>query len=183
MTADNGPFGWTHDVTEVGERGLARTREASAAEREELCRELDLVSCDSLSVEYRITSLAGGRYRMTGVLRAALTQACVVTLEPLPETLAEPFDIELRPAGDDMDEPDDTGSEGDEHAILSQPDIEPIENGRIELGRIAYEIVASALDPYPRKQGVEFDWTDPKATGGSDVEKPFAALAKLKKST
>jgi hypothetical protein len=42
------------------------------------------------------------------------------------------------------------------------------------------EIFASAINPYPRKEGAEFDWTDPKTAAEGDNLKPFASLARLK---
>jgi hypothetical protein len=43
---------WFHLVTDIGERPLARTRQATAEERVELARELDILSCEGLSVAY-----------------------------------------------------------------------------------------------------------------------------------
>ena len=48
------------------------------------------------------------------------------------------------------------------------------------LAQLAAEIFASAINPYPRKHGAEFDWRDPKAAASEAESRPFAALAKLK---
>jgi len=55
---------------------------------------------------------------------------------------------------------------------------EPLENDVIDLGAIATEFLMLGLDPYPRKQGVEFAPPQPE---GDPAAHPFAALAALKK--
>ncbi len=54
-----------------------------------------------------------------------------------------------------------------------------LDGDRIDVGRIVYETLSAGLDPYPRKEGAEFDWADPK-TGVADSANPFAVLKKLK---
>ncbi len=56
--------------------------------------------------------------------------------------------------------------------------MEPLEHDRIDIGRIVYEALSAGLDPYPRKEGAGFEWTDPKAAEGAG--KPFAVLKKLR---
>ncbi|WP_072396664.1 DUF177 domain-containing protein [Hyphomicrobium sp. CS1GBMeth3] len=167
---------WTHLVTDIPERGLSERRQATDEERVELARELDIPACEALSVAYEIKGLGKGRYRLSGTLDAGITQACVVTLEPVPARLSEPFSVELAPAGDLEDEPSVAG----DRVVSSIPDIEPIEDGRIDVGTIVFGVLSSALPPYPRKDGAAFDWVDPKIEAGAEATNPFAALAKLK---
>ncbi|MCC7250805.1 DUF177 domain-containing protein [Hyphomicrobium sp.] len=167
---------WTHFVADIGERGLSRTRTATDEERIELARELDILSCESLSVAYRIEPRGAGRYTFSGTLEAEVTQACVVTLDPVPARLSEAFAIELGPADSLEDEQPASG----EREVLSIPDIEPIEDGRIEVGTMVFGILSAALPPYPRASGATFDWVDPKIAADPGGASPFAALAKLK---
>lgn len=167
---------WFKLVTDIGERPLAETREATAEERVELARELDIVSCEGLKVSYVIKPQGKGCYNFSGKLDAEVTQACVVSLEPVPAKLSEPFSIEVGPPEALLDE---APAEGD-LVVSSVPDVEPIEDGRIELGKMIYGVLSAALEPYPRKSGVEFDWVDPKLAADPEAASPFAALAKLK---
>ena len=133
-------------------------------------------SLSSLTLDYRFDSLLSGSYRLTGELAASLTQACGVTLEPVDETIREDVSLEfwpehLIPEKSSQEDPDD---------ILESDPPEPIVNGRVDLGHFTAEIFASAINPYPRKAGIEFDWTDPKAEAEAASLKPFAALARLK---
>jgi uncharacterized metal-binding protein YceD (DUF177 family) len=166
---------WTHLVTDVGERGLSRTREATSDERVELARELDIPSCERLAVRYDLRPRGAGRYTFMGTLEAAVTQACVVSLEPVGTALAEAFSIDLAPAELLAEEAPET-----EREVSSIADVETIEDGCIDVGRIVFGLLSAALDPYPRKEGVDFDWVDPKAKAGEDKMSPFAALERLK---
>ena len=59
---------------------------------------------------------------------------------------------------------------------------EPIVDGRIDLGAVAYETLATSLDPYPRREGVSFDWSRTECQEGREAKSgPFAALAALKR--
>lgn len=168
---------WTHEITEIGDhRTLSRTRQATEEERIELARELDILACDSVSVDYAIKSLGKDRYRFTGSLEAAVSQACVVTLEPVPARISETFSIDLGPLEALEDEPAPAG----DREILSMPDVEPIEDGRIDVGTMVFGMISAALDPYPRSANAEFDWVDPKIKADPEAANPFAALAKLK---
>lgn len=167
---------WMHLETDMGERGLRATRTATDEERVELARELDIPSCESLRVDYEIKPLGGGRYTFTGTLEADMTQACVVTLDPVPAHVLDTFAVELGPVEALEDAPPESG----DREVSSVADVEPIENGRIEVGAIVFGIVSAALPPYPRKAGAEFDWIDPKNAADPEAANPFAALAKLK---
>jgi hypothetical protein len=167
---------WTHLVTDIPERGLSVSRTATDDERTELARELDILSCESMRAAYEIRPLGKGRYTFAGTLEAEVTQACVVTLEPVAARLSETFAIELAPAGTLVDEEPVSG----EREVSSIPDVEPIEDGRIEAGTMLFGVLSAALPPYPRKSGAAFDWVDPKIAADPDGASPFAALARLK---
>lgn len=167
---------WVHLVTDIPERGLSETRAATGEELIELARELDITSCDGVRVAYEIRPLGAGRYRFAGSLEADVTQACVVTLDPVPAHVSEAFAIELAPAGELPDEEPVSG----DREVSSVPDLEPIEDGRIEVGAMVFAVLSAALPSYPRKEGAEFDWVDPKIKADPEGASPFAALAKLK---
>ncbi len=62
---------------------------------------------------------------------------------------------------------------------MAAAEIEPIEHGLIDAGRIVFETLSAAVDPYPRKAGAEFH-ADAVATTASSEAGPFAALKELK---
>ncbi len=166
------PLDWCHAINEIGARGLERERTASAAELAAIAEALELEACSSLHVRYRIRPLRSECYRLTGAIGAEVVQTCVVTLEPVAARIDETFDVEFHHEA--------IAPEIDvELEILTAPEIEQVEHQSIAVGRIAYETLAAALNPYPRKPGAQFDWSDPKA--GTAADHPFAALRNLKK--
>jgi len=167
---------WSHNVTEIPERGLNTSRSASASDLAELGDILELLSLDKLSATYRIEPLRQGRYLLAGTVDADVTQTCVVTLEPLKSHVHEAFEVEFWPT-DQMETAD--GQSSEEEVDPEARDVEPIEDGRIAVGRIVAETLATAIDPYPRKPDASFDWTDEKARADGNPN-PFAVLAKLK---
>lgn len=156
-----------------------RRIEAKPEERAALARRLDLVGIAALAAELTLTRMAGGFVRVEGVLRATVTQTCVVTLDPFEATVEEDFTALFAPA--------DRMPEGD---LLADPDAdlpEPLDGTRIDLGELVAQQLSLALDPYPKAPGVTFDGVSageeegagPDAGEADAARNPFAALAKL----
>lgn len=167
---------WSHRVEDVPERGLAVERRASAEELLALARALEIAACRRLDVAYRLKPHGGGRYRLTGTIAADVTQSCIVTLEPIDSEIRETLEEEFWPPellGDDA-----KGGE-EEQEVLAQPTREAIEQGQIVVGRVVYEHIATALDPYPRRSDAAFEWQEP-TDGAAAGDSPFAVLARLK---
>jgi uncharacterized metal-binding protein YceD (DUF177 family) len=169
----NAPLDWSYRVREIPEAGLRETRNATAAERARVAEALEIVSCEELTAKFDIRATGKGHYRLAGNVAAKLTQTCGVTLEPIPQTAEGSFDVEFWPAGSVPEQGED------EVEALSAAEIEPIEHGLIDAGRIVLETLSANVDPYPRKAGAEFQadvLDDPDNAAGG----PFAALQKLK---
>lgn len=170
----SGPLSWSHRTTAIPETGMHQSVAATEAERAAIAKELGLISCESVAADYTIRPLGAARYRLAGNLQVRLTQACVATLEPLPQAIEEAFEVDFWPAGS-LPETGDTEVEAS-----SVPEVEPIERGTIEVGRVVFETISAALDPYPRKSGASLEWQDPESAEDSGASRPFAALKKLK---
>lgn len=167
---------WSYRVTDIPDGGIRETREATESERVRLAEALDIVSCQRLVADLAIRAIGKGHYRLAGKVTAELTQTCVVTLEPVAQHAEATFDVEFWPP---LALPETTAEEVE---ALSAAEIEPIEHGRIDAGRIVFETVATALDPYPRKPGAEYHADRPE-NSGLDETGPFAALKRLKDRT
>jgi len=170
----SGPLAWSHRTSAIPETGLHVSVAATEAERSAIVKELGLLSCEAVEVDYTIRTLGMSRCRLIGHLRARLTQVCVATLEPLPQSIEEEFEVEFWPAGS-LPETVDTEVEA-----LSVPDVEPVEQGTVRVGRVVFETLAAALDPYPRKSGASLEWQDPESGEDTGTPGPFEALKKLK---
>ena len=160
------------------EENVPQTIEANASERDAIKALLDLVALDALRFDYRLRRGGGGRIHLSGRLLADVTQTCVVSLDPVPVAVNLPVDIEFWPQGLVADlerKAEDPGQAG----LLDWP--EAIVDGSIDLGPVVYETLATALDPYPKKEGASFQWSQGDRTAEDAESGPFAALRKLKK--
>ena len=103
-----------------------------------------------------MTPKSGGRFQVTGRVRARVGQTCVVTLDPIENDIDEPIDLIFAPPEQIPQLADlvDEAAESDEE-IPDPP--EPIENGVIDLGRLATDALFLAVDPYPRKPDAVFE--------------------------
>jgi hypothetical protein len=152
---------------------------ATGAELEAVGKMLDLVALDRLTFAYRIDHGGGGRLVLTGTLNADAKQTCVVSLEPVEARLEVPVDMEFWPA-ELLPRPERDASEPGGAGVLDWP--EAIRDGKIDLGPIIYETLATALDPYPRRPEARFDWPQGERLEGEDAGTgPFASLAALKR--
>lgn len=168
------PLDWSVRVEDIPARGLAWSKTALADECQRIAAALGVIEVARLVASGRIEAVPGGSYRLTGRLSADVVQACVVTLEPVASTMDEPIAVEFRPADDVADDLAATPDYSD--AV----EVEPIERGALAAGRVVYETLSAALDPYPRAvgAGVPIDViAKPKGAGEAH---PFAALARLK---
>ena len=152
---------------------------AQDAEMAAIVRMLDLARLDELVFVYRFQRSGEGRLRLKGRLKARLVQLCVVSLDPVETELDFPVEVEFWP-GALVDEFVRSAEESGSHEILDWP--EPIVDGTIDLGTVMYESIAMAIDPYPKREGVSFEWSQsrPEASNPGNGG-PFAALASLKR--
>jgi uncharacterized metal-binding protein YceD (DUF177 family) len=140
---------------------------------------LDLVALDELRLAYRFDDHGAGRLRLTGTLHAKVTQTCVISLDPVEARIELPVEVEFWPERQ-IPQPDRSAAEPGTSGLGDWP--EAIVDGRIDLGPVLYESLATALDPYPKREDASFAWSDgeeakKKGAGSS----PFAALAALKR--
>jgi hypothetical protein len=151
----------------IGPEGRTEHLEAGPEERAALAARMGLIGLDSLSVDLRLVPTVGGVVRGRGMLRAAVIQACVVTLDPVPQTVEEALDWRILPPGEEPAEELDDGPD----EIESEPD------GSVDLGEALAQSLSLALDPYPRAPGAELPAEAQDAAGS-----PFDALRGLKGS-
>jgi uncharacterized metal-binding protein YceD (DUF177 family) len=168
MTAPE--FALPHRLDQIGAGESGVTITADAIERTALARRFGLVAIESLEARYALRRDAAG-VRATGHLSARVTQACVVTAEPLPTAIEEDFDLRFVP---------ESAAPGDE-VELSEDECDVVfyTGGSIDLGEAAAETLALALDPFPRSAGAA-DALKEAGVVGEDEAGPFGALAALK---
>jgi hypothetical protein len=171
-----GELTWDHAVHDIPDSGISTTRHATPQELEAIARALQLVACSSLTSTYTIMPIGDRHYRLSGRLQASVQQACVVTLEPVQEAIEETFEVTFWPQAE-IPEP-----ASGEIEIDDEPEIEPIVSGQIEAGRVIFECLAGAINPFPRKADAALERVAASPRGSADdkAENPFAVLAKIK---
>lgn len=123
--------------------------EAQPAERAALARRFGLQGIDSLDATGDLAPQAGGRWRLRATIHAKVTQSCVVSGDPVAQSIDERIDIAFAP------EPGPEQAELD----MGTDDAEPLPpDGRIDAGEIVAQHLYLALDPFPRAPGAA--WTD-----------------------
>lgn len=160
---------------QIGVQETTREIAANAAERSKLAERFGLLALDRLSAVLRLKRGRGRTVHIEGRFTADVTQACVVTLEPVPAHLEQDFTATFAPAG---------AAEAGEVVIALEEEEPPEEivDGRIDLGEAVVQQFAVALDPYPRSP----EAAAAAALSSGDEEQgrkgPFAALASLQEN-
>lgn len=161
--------------------------EAEEAERRALAARFGLISLDALNVIWSSQSWRGDGVRLSGRLIADYVQSCVVTLAPISVHLDDVIEFNCLPE-DSIERLEEDGE-----LILAFEDDEmpePIIDGRIDLGELASQSLATSIDPYPKSPDAaeaNLDRTSPvngvrdeNRLPADDRPKPFAVLEKLK---
>ena len=146
---------------------------ADEAERKAIAERLRLGGIDRLEAHVTLSRNVE-IVRAEGRIVASLEQSCVVTNEPVPAHVDEPFTLVFMP------EPE--VSAPDEEIELGAEDCDVVfhDGAVIDLGTAIGDTLALSVDPYPRSAGAEATL---KEAGVLSEEQagPFAALAALKK--
>jgi uncharacterized metal-binding protein YceD (DUF177 family) len=161
------------NVAQIPSTGLHREIEADAPARAAMAEAAGLRDVSSAHAVFDLSHRSGGRVHVAGRVQARVGQSCVITLEPIENEIDEAVDLIFAPAEEIAPQIDADADDG-ESAIAEPP--EPIENGMIDLGRLATDVLYLAIDPYPRKQGALFE---PQVTAVDPDDHPFAALKAL----
>ena len=161
-------------VDRVPPEGLSERIEASEDERRALSHRFGLLAIRELTAVLELVPWRRGGIKVKGRFDALVEQTCVVTLDPFEARVLE--DITRYFAGQNAPGPTPIV-----HSVESLGEYEPevIKGNAVDLGELVAESLGLALDPYPRKPGVEFSsWQ--VEDGESAARNPFAALQSLK---
>lgn len=155
--------------------------EADDRERRALAGRFGLLALDLLRATLRLTPSRGGTVvRIAGHLEADVTQACVVTLEPVRSRFGAEFEILYSAEAEAP--PEDPRSVT--HVFTLEDEVaEPLVGGIIDVGEAVAEQLSLELDPFPRKEGAVFPGIsapDGNGDDGAGGGSPFAVLAGLK---
>lgn len=150
-------------LSQLPEAGSTLRLVASPSECAALAARLGLLALHAFWAELRLRPDTSGAIQASGSLEAAVEQACVVSLEPVAQRVHESFTLRILREGETPSEDPDSDDEVETVA------------GQAELGEVLAQLLALALDPYPRLEGAALPDHAADAAGN-----PFAALAKLR---
>ena len=135
------------DVSRIGRLEHRMDIRATAEERAALARRFGLLELAELAASLVLKKRGDGIVEVTGRYQARVAQPCVVTLEPVWSTVGDDVRLfyggELGARAADIDPLDEEGWP------------EPIDNGAIDLGEAVAQLMALALDPYPRSPAAD----------------------------
>ena len=166
------PFTRVLDAASIrGDHALAI--EATDQECVAIARFLGILGLESLSAQFVVNRSRRGDVELGGTFRAKLTQACVVSLVPVPQDIVEEVNRRFVPA--------DRSASAHQQLAVVDPDVEdPPEfypPAGIDVGSVVLEQLALALDPYPRAPGVVLP--DVADAPEEEMGSPFAVLKSL----
>ncbi len=160
------------ETASVGPDGTTLTVTATDAERAAIAASLGLRDLSALSADLELTRTGRDRVEVAGHIHADLVQSCVVTLEPVAQTIDDGIDrhfVSERAAAA-------RGGQRQVDIAVAEDDPPDIYDGRaIDVGEIVLEQFILGIDPYPRAPGAELP-----AEAGEDADRPESAFAILK---
>ncbi len=148
---------------------------ADETERAALAQRFGLLSLDSLEARLRLRRARGSPLiEVTGHMTADLVQACVVSLEPVPERVEESFRVLFTLEPGPLEETAEVFVDVEDEEVP-----EPVGPAGIDLGEAVAQQLSLAMNPYPRAEGVSLE----RAEWGVDSgpQSPFAVLERLKR--
>jgi uncharacterized metal-binding protein YceD (DUF177 family) len=153
-------------VDRVPRKGSHEVFAAEPAECLALAKRFDLPALHSVKAHLIATPWRGGGIKVTGKVDADLEQVSVVSLEGFRSGIS--FEVERYFLPEKM------------IVDAVADDVDPIENGEIDLGEVIAEEMGLVLEPYPRKPGESFEAVieDDGAVSEAQVS-PFAKLQKI----
>jgi uncharacterized metal-binding protein YceD (DUF177 family) len=156
---------------------------ATESECHELQTRLNVRTVNKVEAKYRVDPLgARAGLQVSGTITADVVQACIVTLEDVPEQITEEFAVRLinEVYAENQREQDLDPEDGD---------FEHYSGEFIDMSEVLTQYVSLALNPYPRVNTVSKDEEIVYSSGsGADNEAdekphPFAELKKLQDKT
>jgi hypothetical protein len=167
MTAER-PWSVTVRVDEVPESGRRVALEASDETRAALAGPAAVDAVEQLTARFDLTRRGHGLH-VEGRVSARVRQICVVSLEPMVNTIDEVVEVDFAPP----QEAEKRRSDEIEVDPGAGEEPEPLAGNSVDLGLLATEFLILGVDPYPRKPDAAFEAPAAAESSGH----PFAALA------
>jgi uncharacterized metal-binding protein YceD (DUF177 family) len=175
------PFSYAVKVGHISANAVTVTLEANEKERADLAHLWKILSVEKLTAELQISRWKKDGVRLRGHVNSEITQACVVTLEPVSDKISEDIEQIFVPEGSRLARLvlDERGE------MVLDPDGDDIPEAfvgdTVDAGAVICEAIALAINPYPRKAGVNFSGHIESTEKDDKKPSPFAVLKDWKK--
>ncbi|TGQ48080.1 YceD family protein [Mesorhizobium sp. M00.F.Ca.ET.216.01.1.1] len=151
------PVSFVTNVARLPQKGLPLVIEADARQRVALAEEHELLSVERYRAELLVAPWKRHGVKVSGRVEADITQACIVTLDPVEAHIDEAIDALFLQEESNLGR---QGFEGGGEILLDAegPDSpETFSGDTIDVGALAEQFFGLAIDPYPRKQGASLE--------------------------
>jgi hypothetical protein len=170
------PVSFVANVAHLPQKGLSVVLEADERQRDALAAEHDLLSVENYRAELVVAPWKRNGVKVSGRVEADITQACIVTLDPVAAHIDEPVEALFLPEQSKLGR---EGFEGSGEIILDAdgPDSpETFSGDTIDVGALAEQFFGLAIDPYPRKPGASLDVAGEDQPEESEFQKKLRSL-------
>ncbi len=157
------PWRATVRLDDVHEGGRKVRLEPDEATRAAVAKAANVDGIDGLVATFELTRHGRDGLRAVGQVKARVRQTCVVSLEPLLNPVDEPIDVTFAPPREPVARPKSFSQKDDDdememllESTEGDDEPEPLLNGTVDLGALAFEFLMLGIDPYPRKADVAF---------------------------
>ncbi len=187
---EGGFGGWSFliDQDEIGaSQPYHRKLAATESECKAIAERLNIPAIQSLSADVTLNRVPGNRavVHVEGMLKAGITQNCVVTGAPVKSHVEEEFEAwyadpsSFASLAKARHERTARGSDVEIPVLEEHDDPEPMTDGKIDLGDLVTQYLSLGIDPYPRVPGAAWGAGEKDATPEppSELRKnPFEVL-------
>ncbi|AZO24123.1 DUF177 domain-containing protein [Mesorhizobium sp. M1E.F.Ca.ET.045.02.1.1] len=170
------PVSFVANVARLPQKGLPVLIEADERQRAALAAKYDLLSVERYRAELLVASWKRNGVKVSGRVEADITQACIVTLDPVAAHIDEPVEALFLPEQSKLGR---EGFEGGGEIVLDAdgPDSpETFSGDTIDVGALAEQFFGLAIDPYPRKPGASLDTAGDDPSEESEFQKKLRSL-------
>ncbi|RVD48459.1 MULTISPECIES: DUF177 domain-containing protein [unclassified Mesorhizobium] len=170
------PVSFFANVARLPQKGLPVVIEADPAQRAALAEAHGLLSVEAYRAELLVASWKRNGVKLSGRVEADITQACIVTLDPVQAHIDEPVEALLLPEDSKLGR---QGFDGGGEILLDAdgPDSpETFSGDTIDVGALAEQFFGLAIDPYPRKPGASLDAGDDTGSAENEFQQKLRSL-------
>lgn len=191
MTDTRDKAGWVHFINadDAGQELTELHLEPNEADLKKIAELIGILELKSLKADLRFKRVQGGLVvKVSGDFKADVVQACVVTLDPIESHIDDNFTawfadpaqaISFNKA---LKQRDMEKKHGETPIVDEKDDPEVIVDGKIDIGDTITQFLSLSLDPYPHKEGVQYEVGDdtPQAKAAGVRKNPFDKLKEWK---